>query len=164
MFSDAVDAAAQRHRPRTDSASMDFMTEEFIRGALAAWFWFLGISTLALAPVLTLMVLVVPIYSVPWSLGALLVGSPIAYAIAKGLRNVSSVAVHMIAFGLFGAAVGIATMWAATWAAGPLSLEECLATFLSLPYLVMVAAASISVLLGWRRGARRILLRKRAAW
>ena len=162
MFSNSVDSRVDRgaSRPRTESAPMDFTAEEFIRGALAAWFWFLGISTLVLAPMLLCMVVVVPLYSVPWSLGALIVGSPIAYAIAKSLRKVSSVAVHLVVFGAFGAGIGLATMWAA----GAFSIEEGFATFLSAPHVAMVASATMAVVLGWRRGARRILLRTRSAW
>lgn len=166
MFSNQSDAPARSRwmLRQAGSAPMDFSTEEFIRGALAAWLWFLGISTLALAPMLQLMVAIVPLYSVPWSLGALVLGAPIAYVIAKGLRKVSSVAVHLVVFAVFGAGIGFATMWAASWAAEPFSIEEGFASFLSLPHLVMVASATIAVVLGWRRGARRILLRSRAAW
>lgn len=148
----------QAPSPRTDAAPMAFTAGEFVRGALYAWGLFLGLSTLAFVP-LFLSMFWLPLYvTLPWSLGALLIGAPIAYVLGRMLLRVHSLVVHVVAFTTFGAAVGVATT-ALAMAAEWTGLSQPSFTGYAVPMIVVCAAATAAVPLGWWLTASRALRR-----
>lgn len=56
---------------------MKFTRLEFVRGAIAAWVWFLILHQVALIPLGGYGLLAL-YATLPWSVGALLLGSPVA--------------------------------------------------------------------------------------
>jgi hypothetical protein len=89
---------------------MAFTRDEFLRGAFGAWGWYL-VSVVVCALLFGfLMVPFALIYAVPVSFIALLAWAPFAYILGQALRRVQRLAVHLIAFGMFGAVLGAVTM------------------------------------------------------
>lgn len=166
-----------RPSPRTAALPMAFTGQEFARGALAAWGWFLALF----APVACLHYAVyvvsgptsywsvsstgfamIPVvllagycYVVPWSLAGLLVGMPLAYGIGLALRRVGNRIIHLAVFGALGALVGAAATTAgALWnysAAGTLPPEAVWAV------AIYAALTAVSVALGWSFTVSRAL-------
>lgn len=95
--------------PRSDAEPMAFRDREFLRGAVAAWGWYLISMVIVSVMWLTALPYVL-IFGVPVSAVALLAWSPFAYMLGTALRRVRRVSVHLIAFSLFGAIVGAITM------------------------------------------------------
>jgi hypothetical protein len=95
--------------PRTDAEPMAFSRSELLRGAMGAWGWYL-LSVAALSVIWIPALPIVMVYATPVSLLAVLVWSPFASMLGTALRRVRRIAIHVIAFGLFGAVVGITTM------------------------------------------------------
>jgi hypothetical protein len=149
----------ERLSPRTDAAPMAFTAAEFFRGAIAAWLWFLALSMVVLLPFLSYMFWLSLWYTVPWSLGALAVGSPLAYGLGILLRRVTSVPTHLVAFTVLGAGIGAATTALALFSQGFDSSSSPGAYFW--PGALVTAAAAAAVSLGWWHTARRALRRDR---
>lgn len=85
----------------------------------------------------------------PWSLGALVLGSPVAHLLGVALRRVRRIAAHAVAFTALGAAIGMATTALAVvapWTGLAMPPTEGYA----LPCLVVCLAATAAVPLGWR--------------
>lgn len=137
--------------PRTASEPMAFTTSEFVRGALSAWWMFLVVLTAVhiwLGPI----AFIVAWYAAPWSIGALVAGAPLAWALGRMLRRDPDVRVHFAAFLALGLVVGGTTTWLAI-AAGVGGGATGLAFYAALH----VVAAAIAVPLGWWRVARTAL-------
>jgi len=145
-----MNAIAVEESPRTAQLPMAFTFAEFVRGAVAAWLAYLLLATVVYLGVLQGYVVVAAMFFVPISAVALVVGSFPAYLLGWSLRRVRPLLPHLVAFGLFGAAVG----YAAT------------ALFLAvhgdgvggaLYYVVNVPVSAVAVAFGWHRAARRAL-------
>lgn len=135
---------------------MAFTFREFARGACRAWLWFLLLSTLASTAMLHWGALVALMYAVPWSVAALLIGSPLACALGWMMRRTASVPRHLVAFTAFGAVVGIGTTtvaFAAPWS----DLSGDGMNAVSVPAVAMWIAATVAVPLGWRFTSKRAL-------
>lgn len=144
--------------PRTDAVPMAFTAGEFIRGALYAWLWFLLFSTLALVPIGGMMSWIALVYTGPWSVGALPLGSPLAYGLGRVLQHNPSVPLHIALFSAFGAFVGIVTTALAVFA--PWSgLYGSLNAGYTYMIVAVCVSATIAVPLGWWQTARRALRR-----
>jgi hypothetical protein len=96
--------------PRTPDHPAAFTRGELLFGALRAVIWFLGSSTLFYALTLQVGALFALIYSVSFSLGAALVGTPIAALIGYAVRGVHARWIHLTLFALYGLAVGFAAL------------------------------------------------------
>ena len=135
---------------------MAFTMREFLRGAISAWGWFIVFSTAAHLPIAGFYFWLVLYCTVPWSLGALLVGSLIAYGLGWSLRGIPSVPVHVAMFTLLGAVVGIATTALAVLPPGS-ALTGLNAEDYRFSIVVVCTASTIAVPLGWWQTARRAL-------
>lgn len=144
--------------PRTPHKPMAFTAGEFTRGALYAWLWFLLISTLAFVPFLGLASWIALIFTGPWSVGALLLGSPLAFGLGRVLQHNPSMPLHAVIFTGFGALLGISTTALAAFAPWSNLHESSDAGFI-LFYATVSLSASIAVPLGWRQTAHRALRR-----
>ena len=142
--------------PRTDAAPMAFTAGEFIRGAIYAWLWFLLFSTLAIVPIGGVMSWIALIYTVPWSVGALILGSPLAYGLGLFLQHNPSIPSHAASFTAFAALIGIVTTSLAAFAPWSGLQGSLNAGYTSLIVAVCVSA-TIAVPLGWWQTARRAL-------
>lgn len=149
-----------RVSPRTDAAPMAFTAREFLRGAISAWGWFIVFSTVAHIPLAGYYFWLVLFFIVPWSLGALLVGSPLAYGLGWGMRGIPSVPVHAAMFALFGAVVAITTTALAVLLPG-LSLGGLSVANYAFSITAVCVASAVAVPLGWWQSARRALRRDR---
>lgn len=171
-----------RSSARTAELPMAFTGWEFTRGALIAWGSFLVLYApvmlaLLLAPhvdtALTAdsaatarfagremaqvppLMLFTYIYAVPFSIGALLVGGALAYAIGHSLRRVRHRGVHLAAFALLGLTVGAATTL--------LFIALTFGFALPAPTLTigapigLAATTALAVAFGWNCTARRAL-------
>ncbi|CAH0202862.1 hypothetical protein SRABI121_02531 [Microbacterium sp. Bi121] len=130
---------------------MAFSRAEFFRGAIASWLWFIVVHQLCLLLTMGGYGVVVLSLTLPWSFGALLIGSPLAYLIGRALRGERRRWVHELIFGLFGLVVGVLTTALAVWLTGdglgdPAGWWPIAA--------IMAASACPAVVLGWRFGAR----------
>jgi hypothetical protein len=158
-----------RPSPRTAALPMAFTGQEFARGALAAWGWFLALF----APVACLHYAVyvvsgptsywsvsstgfamIPVvllagycYVVPWSLAGLLVGMPLAYGIGLALRRVQSRTIHLAVFGTLGMIVGAGATTAEAFRNSSTVATLPSEAIWAIP--IYAVLASISVLLGW---------------
>ncbi|GAB3155883.1 hypothetical protein GCM10027058_29030 [Microbacterium neimengense] len=123
---------------------------------MSAWLWFLLFSTLASTAMLHWGALIALMYAVPWSLAALLIGSPLAYGLGWMLRTAASMPLHLVAFTVFGAAIGVGTTtvaFAAPWS----DLSGDGMNAVSVPAVAMWIAATVAVPLGWRFTSKRAL-------
>lgn len=93
--------------PRSDSEPMRFTRWEFVRGAIAAWVWFLVLHQLLLLIPLAGYGLWGLYATVPWSIGVLLIGSPAALALGWAMRRQPKVPLHLLAFAAFGLILGV---------------------------------------------------------
>jgi len=158
--------------PRTPEQPMAFTVGEFKGGVFRAWGWFLLFSLPAFLfvpsglgwngvygnPVESLLMgiplaLVVflpigfPLVVLPWSIAAVILGSPFAYILGISLRRVRALWVHVAAFTVLGVAISVATAAIAV-----------ITEFIPAPAMVgFVLASGIAVPLGWYRIARRAL-------
>lgn len=135
---------------------MAFTFREFARGACVAWVWFLLFSTLASTAIFHWGALIALMYAVPWSLAALLIGSPLAYGLGRVMRSIASVPGHLVVFTAFGAVVGISTTtiaFTAPWS----DLSGDGMSAVSVPAVAMWIAATVAVPLGWRFTSKRAL-------
>ncbi|GAA4195803.1 hypothetical protein GCM10022219_21450 [Microbacterium oryzae] len=96
--------------PRTPEHPAAFTRGELLFGALRAVLWFLGSSTLFYALTMQAAAVFALIYSVPFSLGAAVVGTPLAALIGFALRGVRARWIHLAVFALYGLAVGFAAV------------------------------------------------------
>jgi hypothetical protein len=128
--------------PRTPEHPAAFTRGELLFGALRAVIWFLGSSTLYYALSMQAAALFALIYSVSFSLGAALVGTPIAALIGLALRGVRARWIHLGVFALYGLAVGFGALRLFD------ALNEGFAMTFSTLGLVTVALAGGSVALG----------------
>jgi len=174
--------ATQRGRGlRTTEHPMAFTAWEFIRGALLAWLFFVLLAPLAVTIGMTnpasitatfaylpMILIIAPLYAVPWSAGALLaLGVPLALVLGLLLRGVASVRLHLICFAALGAFVGgvttVVQLWSrtipqpgVTYYGDQPSVWDLLPG--SVPLLVsMQLITAIGVTLGWWITARRAL-------
>ncbi|MBN7793216.1 hypothetical protein [Microbacterium esteraromaticum] len=131
---------------------MNFSRAEFLRGALAAWLWFLILHQVFLLFPTAGYGYIALQFSVPWSFGALLVGSPIAFMIGRALRTDPRKWVHVTAFASFGLLLGVLTTTIALW----LALDGDFAEWWVFFSLVAISA-SPAVALGWWYAASRAL-------
>lgn len=135
---------------------MRFTRWEFVRGAIAAWVWFL---------VLHQLLLLIPLAgygvwglyaTVPWSIGALLVGSPAALAVGWAMRRQPKVPLHLFAFAGFGLILGVVAtalaLWLPAWGLPGNGFAD-----MRLPAVIVAASASAAVAVGWWFTARRAL-------
>jgi len=142
--------------PRTAAEPMAFTPWEFWRGAIHAWGWFLVISTVAFVPVFFVWALYAFLTTVPWSIGALVVFSPVAWAMGRLLRRIPRLLPHVLAFTLLGAVVGVVTTVVAFHTPGSGLTPENFGS--SWPIILVVCvSATIAVPLGWWISARRAL-------
>lgn len=132
---------------------MKFTRSEFVRGAIAAWVWFLILHQVALIPLRGYGVFAL-YATLPWSVGALLLGSPVAYALAFGLRRQPRVIRHLLAFTTLGLAVGtvatLVALWLPAWGIPSEGLDPWLG-------VLVAVSAGPAVALGWWHTARRSL-------
>ncbi|QAY61197.1 hypothetical protein ET475_15225 [Microbacterium protaetiae] len=134
---------------RTEEEPMSFSRSEFLKGALAAWLWFLVIHQ-ALLLVPTGGYGFVALYlTLPWSFGALVIGSPLAFSLGQALRRQRRSWVHIVAFAFFGLIIGVLTTALATWLSGE-STQYGWFLFASLT----AVSACPAVVLGWWHAAR----------
>lgn len=133
---------------------MGFSRAEFLRGAIAAWLWFLLIHQLALLVVAMGYGVLALYLTIPWSFGALVIGSPLAFLLGRVLRAERRKWVHEVTFGIFGLVVGVLTTALAVW----LTNDGYLGDFAGWWWFTAVVAASAcpAVVLGWRYGAREM--------
>lgn len=180
----------RRPSPRTAERPMAFTGPEFVRGAFAAWGLFNGLAPLVLAgsgvvaelaagrPTgagwAPLVLLLAPMFLVPWSLGSLLlVGAPLALAIGLGLARIPRRSIHLAAFACLGALVGALTTMAYVWFSTlpqpgtvystprPTLAEQLADQWLLV--LLFAAGTALAVVLGWRWTAMRALRADTAA-
>lgn len=137
--------------PRTDTEPMAFTGWEFFRGAVTAWWVFL--PTLAVLHIwLGAWALIVVLNALTWSFGALVAGAPLAWMLGRMLRRVPRVGIHLLAFAVLGAIVGVATTWVAiATMSGPRT------TGVAVLAALHVIAATVAVGIGWWSTARRAL-------
>jgi hypothetical protein len=144
-------------RPRSDSEPMTFTRSEFLRGAIAAWVWFLILHQVALLFPLVGYGWFALYATLPWSVGALVLGSPFAYVLGLRLRKQSRVAWHLVAFTVLGLIVGttatLLALWLPAWGIPSHSEYGALDT----PAVLVAASAGPAVALGWWHTARRAL-------
>lgn len=142
--------------PRTDAEPMRFTRWEFARGAIAAWGWFLVLHQLLLLFPLVGYGVWGLYATVPWSLGALLLGSPVAFALGWAMRRQTRVSWHLSAFAALGLVIGAAAttlaLWLPAWGLPDAGFRE-----MTLPAVLVAASASPAVALGWWFTARRAL-------
>jgi hypothetical protein len=133
---------------------MRFTRAEFFRGAIAAWVWFLVLHQLALLLPLAFMGWIGLWATVPWSLGALVVGAPIAYGLGMLMRRQSQIIRHVAAFSAFGLGIGAVTTFLAVW-----SQPQWLGAsgYISPSTVLVALSAAPAVALGWWHTARRAL-------
>lgn len=139
--------------PRNDQKPMAFTTWEFIRGAIVAWGGFLVLSTIAFAPFMGFYALFALFYTVPWAVGALIVGSPLAYGLGWVLQRSPSMLLHASLFTLLGAWIGVVTTAIALSPAWSTMLGSS-GSGLTFPVVAVCASAAIAVPLGWWLTAR----------
>ncbi|MCR2827848.1 hypothetical protein [Microbacterium sp. zg.Y909] len=134
---------------------MAFTIAEFVRGAVAAWIAYLVLATVAYLALLQGYVVVAAVFYVPVSAAALVLGSFPAYLLGWSLRRSRRIAVHLVAFVVYGAAVGSVATALFLLMRGDLGGG-------ALYYLVNALLSAVSVPLGWYWTARQAL-RPRAA-
>lgn len=131
---------------------MNFTRPEFVRGAIAAWVWFLVLHQIALIPLGGYGLLALYV-TLPWSIGALLLASPVAYVLALGLRTQPRARWHLVAFAALGLVVGtIATAMALLLSAWGIPSDGSVPTWCG---AVVALSAGPAVALGWWHSARR---------
>lgn len=141
---------------RTRTEPINFTRSEFVRGAIAAWAWFLVLHQIALIPLGGYGLLALYV-TLPWSIGALLLASPVAYVLALGLRTQPRVGWHLVAFAALGLVVGtIATAMALLLPAWGIPSDGSVPTWCG---VVVALSAGPAVALGWWHSARRSLAR-----
>lgn len=136
---------------------MRFTGGDFAAGAVTAWVLFLILHQLALLVPLWGYGIAGLGYTLPWSAGALLVGSPLAYLLGWTLRREPSIAVHLVAFSLLGAIIGAGTTALALSMSPPWGLGIGFESALT-PAVIVAASAVPAVALGWWTAARSALL------
>lgn len=140
----------RRGTDRTEEEPMSFSRSEFLKGALAAWLWFLVIHQ-ALLLVPTGGYGFVALYlTLPWSFGAVVIGSPFAFALGQALRRQRRSWVHIVAFGSYGLIIGVVTTGLASW----LLVGSTQPGWWLFASLTAVSACP-AVVLGWWHAARR---------
>ncbi len=170
-----------RASPRSVKLPMAFSGHEFLRGALAAWGYFLILITpgtvvyvvvlnvtdayhfpeyMTQFPAAQLYFVVVAVIAayvivVPWSMVGLLLGATVAYGLGMALRRTDKLALHVAAFTFLGLVVGVATsvLGASVYpnSAGLTSLTNLEAV------VIYSALAAVAVGLGWLFTASRAL-------
>lgn len=169
-MSAAAPAVDSRRSPRTPEVPMAFTAGEFWRGAGLAVIWFvvltipasviagigMGLSSEgsygaggtagAMASAVGTLLMMAPLISAPWAIGAFAVFTPVAYALGRGMRRVPELSHHALAFSGLGVLVSVVTTLA-------LSILFPLGA-LAIPYAL---AAAVAVFLGWWRTARTAL-------
>lgn len=137
--------------PRTVAQPMAFTRGEFVRGAISAWLWAIGILIVGWTVAIPFWGLLSAIYVLPAATIALVVFAAPTWFVAHTLRRVASVAVHTVALATIGVVIGIVatTALVATGTAG----------YIPFGALAMsnALAAALAMVLGWRRGARAVL-------
>lgn len=148
------------HAIRTDAEPMAFTGKEFARGAFAAWLTFmvLLLSTLIVTAILESgepwgsplsMIFVYLVYGIP--IGALvsavvaLLMSPVAWAIGRGLRRQPRLLMHLAAYLLLGAAIGLLLVFGSAVVSRG-DVGELLSNWF--PWFA-AAACAVSVAAGW---------------
>ncbi|WP_374975581.1 hypothetical protein ACEYYH_17505 [Microbacterium trichothecenolyticum] len=141
---------------------MRFTRWEFARGAIAGWVWFLGLHQLLLLVPLAGYGVWSLYATIPWSLGALLLGSPAAFALGWAMRRQPKVPWHLLAFASFGLAVGVVAtvvaLWVPAWGIPADGYGN-----MTLPAAIVAISASPAVALGWWFTARRALAADRGS-
>ncbi len=138
---------------RSDTEPMAFTRGEFLRGAMSAWLWFLGLDIAAWMLIYSPSGgVVAAMYVIPWSVVGLIVFAAPAWWLARALRHTERPSRHMAAFAVLGAVVGV-VVTALFFALSGLPFDPSAAVV----YLVNTAAGAAAVTLGWRRGARKVL-------
>ncbi|MDN3310401.1 hypothetical protein QWJ90_05630 [Microbacterium oryzae] len=135
--------------PRTPERPAAFTRGELLFGALCAVLWFLGSSTVFYALSMQAAAVFALMYSVSFSLGAAVVGTPVAALIGFGLRGVRPRWIHLAVFALYGLAVGFAAVRLLD------ALNHGFGLTFSTLGLVTIALAGGSVALGRRHAFAR---------
>jgi hypothetical protein len=138
---------------RSPIEPMAFTRAEFMRGAVAAWVWFLVLHSAMFSIWIGIYVVVAWSVTLPWSLLALFLGSPLAYLLGKALRSQRLIVVHLTAFTLLGLTLGAATATAALlvgWGFPPGQASDY-----TVMAVAVVACAGAAVPLGWWWTVRR---------
>lgn len=156
---------------RSDAEPMAPTREEAVRGAVWAVLAFnaLVITTFAVAVIVDALanpsahpaspmsyvwyyvngVGIAAVVSLCVSLVAALVGFPFAWFLARSLRRTTAAGVHVAAFAVFGAAIGLAALLVFA------TLSTNWSTAFGTPLLpITIALTTISVLFGWWRASR----------
>ena len=160
--------------PRSAERPMAFTYGELARGALIAWGAFVVllliaffVPTLMIPGALTgqyvlssllVMTSVIIIYGGLFSFVAMLVGSPLAWLIARTLTRVRAIPVHVAIFFLLGAVIGVL----AILVLGLVFPNSVDGIQWPISALIIVPAA-LAVPFGWWRSARRALRKDRGA-
>lgn len=140
---------------RSAAEPMAFSHGEFLRGAVSAWLWFLGLDIAAWMFIyLPSGGVVAAIYVLGWATVGLVVFAAPAWWLGRALRRTHRIGRHLAAFAVFGAGVGVVvTALFFFTLSGRLPLDPSAAVV----YVVNTTAAAAAVTLGWRRGARDVL-------
>lgn len=136
--------------PRTSAEPMAFTVDEFLRGAIVAWLWFIGLSTIVWFIVSPAIALVAAVFSLPWSIGGLLAFLLPARVLGWSLRRVATVWVHVVAFAVLGVAIGPVM----TIVFSSLTSSSGYDSW-SMTMIVNLLASACAVPLGWSHAYRR---------
>lgn len=142
--------------PRSHAEPMAFTGIEFFRGAIAAWLWALGLTTLGWAIVAAgIGGIVALIYATPAVTVATVLFAVVAWTLGRLLRRVRAIAVHLVLFAALGAAVGAITT--AAYGATPSGVTGPVGHLGSVVYAVNIACGALAVPLGWWHVAGRVI-------
>lgn len=177
---------------RTSALPMAFSAGEFIRGALLAWLVFM-----LLAPIMFMVAVAIIgapasvgdfLFSavfialmgaftiLPWAVGALAIGSPLAFLLGRSLRRTGRISVHLLLFTAFGLLLGLVSAAVAVPVidAADVDTGGYWEGVLAVLHFVVgaVLASTIAVPLGWwitarlalRADARRNAVAPVATW
>lgn len=142
--------------PRSHAEPMAFTGIEFFRGAIAAWLWALGLTTLGWAVVAAgIGGIIALIYATPAVTAATVLFAVVAWALGRLLRRVRAIAVHLVLFAALGAAVGAVTT--AAFGATLSGVTGTVGHLGSVTYAVNIACGALAVPLGWWHVAARVV-------
>jgi hypothetical protein len=138
--------------PRTAELPRAFAFGEFARGAAFAWLAFQPLAVIAIAVASAIdggdlaLAFLVPLFGLPYTLAATLVGSPAALVLGRRLRRQRRDPIHLLAFGVYGALWGVVVQLVLFHGGPRLGLT-----------VPLTAATAGAVLVGWWATSRLAL-------